>query len=334
MKYKDVGVDIDKAEIFKNKIKHLIRKTYNKSVLTDIGLFGSLYAFPKKGYINPILVSSIDGVGTKTLVAKAMKQHEGIGYDVVSHCANDILAQGARPLFFLDYIGTSKLKNKVCLDLIKGMTKACCEVGCSLIGGETAQMPDVYVKGEYDLVGCIIGIIEKNKIIKGSKIKKRDILIGLKSNGLHTNGFTLARNVLLKKYKIYSYVKSLKTTIGKALLKPHKNYNKDILKLSKIVSIKGLAHITGGGLLDNIPRILPKGLGVSIDQSKWEVLPIYKLIQETGNVPKIDMYRTFNMGIGMVIILDKKYKNIVLKTIKNSYLIGEVVKKKGVAIYG
>jgi len=334
MKYKDAGVDIEKAEIFKKKIKLLIRKTYNNSVLTDIGLFGGLYSLPKSKSKQQILVSSIDGVGTKTKVAQLMGQHEIIGYDVVSHCVNDILAQGARPLFFLDYIGTGKLNNRICLQLIKGMTKACREVGCCLVGGETAQMPDVYVKDEYDLVGCIIGIVEKNKIIDGSRIKKGDLLVGIDSNGLHTNGFTLARKILLNKYKVNTYVKSLKSTIGKSLLKPHKNYSNDILKLAKRINISGIAHITGGGLLDNIPRILPKNLGVCIDQSTWKVPSIFKLIQTTGKVPQNDMYRTFNMGIGMVLIINKKYKNIALKTIKKTRVIGEVSNKKGVKIYG
>lgn len=332
VRYKDTGVDIDKAELFKRQIKSLIQRTYSKPVLADIGLFGGLYEISKTKYKNPVLVSSIDGVGTKTKVAQLMNRHEVIGYDVVSHGANDILAQGAKPLFFLDYIGTGKLDNKISLALIKGMTRACREVGCSLIGGETAQMPDVYAKQEYDLVGCMIGIVDKKNIINGSKIKPGDILIGLESIGLHTNGYTLARNVLLKKYNAKKYSAFLKTTVGDALLKPHKNYCSCVLKLTETIKIKGIAHITGGGLIDNIPRVLPKNTGVVINRNSWKILPIFKLIQKEGKVPKGDMYRTFNMGIGMVLIVNKKDKDRVLKTIKKSRIIGCVVKGKGVTI--
>lgn len=334
MRYKDAGVDIDSAEIFKKKVKLLIRKTFSKSVLTDIGLFGGLYSFPKGRYLQPILVSSIDGVGTKTVVAGLMNKHEVIGYDVVSHGANDILAQGARPLFFLDYIGTGKLDNSICLQLIKGMTKACCETGCSLIGGETAQMPDVYAKGEYDLAGCIIGIVDKKKIIDGSKIKSGDVVIGLQSTGLHTNGYTLARKVLLSKYKVNDYVPLLKTSVGNALLKPHKSYTEEVLNLAEKVTIKGIAHITGGGLIDNIPRILPPNIGIKLDQKCWKIPPIFSLIQRLGNVPRRDMYRTFNMGIGLVVVVNSKDSDNVLKYLKKSSVIGEVIKGKGVKING
>lgn len=332
VRYRDVGVDIDKADVFKKKVKFLIRRTFDKSVLTDIGLFGGLYSFPKSKYSQPILVSSIDGVGTKTIVARLMGRHEVIGYDVVSHGANDILAQGARPLFFLDYIGTGKLDNSVCLQLIQGMTRACREVGCSLIGGETAQMPDVYAQGEYDLVGCIIGIIEKKKVIDGSKIKPGDIVIGLESTGLHTNGYTLARKVLLKRYKIKEYVHSLKTSVGDALLRPHRSYTREILDLAKRVSIKGIAHITGGGLIDNIPRILPPDTGVVLEQGYWNVPAIFTLIENLGDVPKDDMYRTFNMGIGMVLIVSREDSKKALRYLKNAHIIGEVARGKGVEI--
>ncbi len=320
MKYKDAGVDIDKAEVFKRKVKQLVRRTYNKSVLADIGLFGGLYSLPKK-HSQPVLVSSIDGVGTKTIIARLMGEHEVIGYDIVAHGADDILAQGARPLFFLDYIGTAQLDNRIAIQLIKGMVKACRDVGCCLIGGETAQMPDVYRRGEYDLAGCIVGLVERKKIIDGRKIKPGDKIIGLPSTGLHTNGFTLARKVLLKKYRVSSYLPELKTTVGRALLRPHRSYVGQVFRLAQKTGIKGIAHITGGGLIDNIPRILPPGVNAVLDQKCWSVLPVFKLIQRLGRVPVEDMYRTFNMGIGMVLIVDKKAK-------VNGKIIGEVVKGK------
>lgn len=305
MRYADVGVDIDKADIFKKEVKRLVRKTFNKSVLSDIGLFGGLYASGKN-----VLVSTIDGVGTKTMVASLAGQHEVIGYDVVSHASNDIVVQGARPLFSLDYIGTSKLDNRIALQLIKGMVKACSEVGCALIGGETAQMPGVYNEGEYDLVGCMIGVVNRKKLIDGRDIKPGDLVVGLPSNGLHTNGYTLARKVL----------NLGDPAVLKELLKPHKSYSNFILELTKKIKIKGLAHITGGGLVDNIPRILPKGTKVIVNRSAWEMPQIFRLIQRAGNVPDEDMYRTFNMGIGMVIIAEKEEAHKV----GEGFIIGRV----------
>lgn len=302
MRYKDVGVDIDKAEVFKQEVKKLVRRTYHKSVLSDIGNFGGLYSLGKGN----ILTSSIDGVGTKTIVAGMMGQHENIGYDVVSHGANDLVVQGAKPLFCLDYIGTSKLDNRIAVQLIKGMVRACRETGCALIGGETAQMPGVYNKDQYDLVGCVVGIVSRQDLVSGSRIKPGDAVVGLTSTGLHTNGYTLARKVLLSRYGVNDYRAELKTTVGKALLKPHRNYSKFILGLGRRIKIKGMAHITGGGLIDNIPRILPNRTRVVLDQNLWKVLPIFNLIQKLGKVPVDEMYRTFNMGIGMVLIVDKK----------------------------
>lgn len=316
MKYADVGVDIDRAEVFKREIKKMVRKTFNPSVLSDIGLFGGLYGFGK----GTVLVSSIDGVGTKSMIAKIMGRHEVIGYDVIGHGSNDIVVQGARPLFCLDYIGTSKLDHNVAIQLIRGMVKACKDVGCALIGGETAQMPGVYQEDEYDLVGCMIGVVEKNKIINGSKIKPGDVVVGLSSTGLHTNGYSLARKVLLEKHNAHDFIPELKTTIGDALLKPHKSYSKFILELRSKINIKGLAHITGGGLIDNIPRVLPKNAMVVIDRNSWKIPQLFTLMQDWGNVPEDDMYRTFNMGIGMVIIVDKKDAG----KIKGGRIIGHV----------
>jgi len=316
MRYKDAGVDIDKAEVFKKEVKKLVRKTSNKSVLSDIGNFGGLYSQGK----GSILTSTIDGVGTKTIVASIMNQHENIGYDVVSHGANDLVVQGAKPLFCLDYIGTSKLDNRIAVQLIKGMVKACRETGCVLIGGETAQMPGVYNEGQYDLVGCVVGVVSRKNLVDGSRIKPGDVVVGLASTGLHTNGYTLARRALLSHFGVNDYLKELKTTVGKALLMPHRNYSKIILPLLKRVKIKGIAHITGGGLIDNIPRVLPDGVRVVLDQERWQVLPIFKLIQKEGNVPAGEMYRTFNMGIGMVLIMDEKNAG----KIKGGKIIGRV----------
>jgi len=318
MKYSDVGVNIDKAEVFKKEIKKLVRGTYNKNVLSEIGLFGGLYAFGK----DSALVSSIDGVGTKTKVACLTGNHEPIGYDVVSHGSNDIVVQGARPLFFLDYIGTGHLDSEIAVQLIKGMVRACKDIGCALIGGETAQMPGIYVEGEYDLAGCMVGVVEKKKIINGKKIKPRDVVVALASTGLHTNGYTLARKALLEKYDVKDYVKELEMTVGDALLQTHKSYSKFIVDLAEKIDIHGLAHITGGGLIDNIPRVLPKGAKVVIDQSLWLVPALFRLIQETGGVPSDDMYRTFNMGIGMVVIVNEKD----VSKIKNGFVIGTVEK--------
>jgi phosphoribosylformylglycinamidine cyclo-ligase len=316
MRYSDAGVDIDRAEVFKKEIKKMVRRTFNSSVLSDIGLFGGLYGFGK----DTVLVSSIDGVGTKSMIAKMMGKHEVIGYDVIGHGSNDIVVQGARPLFCLDYIGTSKLDHNIAIQLIKGMVKACKDVGCALIGGETAQMPGVYQEEEYDLVGCMVGVVEKNKIINGKKIKPGHVVVGLSSTGLHTNGYSLARKILLEKHDVHHYVPELKTTIGDALLKPHKSYSKFILELRRKIEIKGLAHITGGGLIDNVPRILPENTMVVINKDSWNVPPLFNLIQEWGNVPDDDMYRTFNMGIGMVVIADKKDAD----KIKGGRIIGHV----------
>lgn len=320
MKYKDVGVDIDKAEVFKNEVKRMVRRTFNKSVLSDIGLFGGLYSFSKDN----VLVSTIDGVGTKTMVANLVGDHEGVGYDVISHGANDLVVQGARPLFCLDYIGTSRLDNKIAIQLIKGMVKACRECGCVLIGGETAQMPGVYREGEYDLVGCMVGVVQKKKIITGKAIKPGDVVVGLPSNGLHTNGYTLARKVLLSRYDVTDYIPELKSTVGKALLATHKNYSKYILELVKKINIKGMAHITGGGLIDNIPRVLPKKTRVILDQSMWKIPNLFRLIKYLGKVPLNDMYRSFNMGIGMVVIVSKKDAG----KIKKGFVIGRVEEQK------
>ncbi|MFH1414425.1 MAG: phosphoribosylformylglycinamidine cyclo-ligase [Candidatus Omnitrophota bacterium] len=326
--YKKSGVDIRGADNFKNKIKPLVRKSHHKGVLTDIGSFGGFYRFPKAEYKDPILVSSSDGVGTKLKIADLANKHDTVGIDAVAMNVNDILCSGAKPLFFLDYIAYSKLDQKKLYDLIKGINNGCREAGCSLIGGETAQMPDFYKRGEYDIAGFCVGVVERSKIVDGRGIKRGDIVIGLESSGLHSNGFSLVRRVFSsRELKRWS----------KELLRPTRIYVKPILSLLQEPKtqnlepvIKGIAHITGGAFYDKIARILPKGVGVSIDKESWIVPGIFKLIQKKGNIEDREMYHTFNMGIGMVLIVEPKSVKAVLSHLAafklKSYVIGDVVK--------
>jgi phosphoribosylformylglycinamidine cyclo-ligase len=317
MLYKEAGVDLDRLSLIKKFIKKEAKKTKTPFVLSDIGLFGSL--FELKGYKKPVLVGSVDGVGTKILIAKEMNKHQGIGQDIVNHCVNDILTIGAKPLFFLDYIAFSELNEKVIKEVITGIRKACKKNHLALVGGELAQMPDFYPQGIYDLVGFIIGVCEKEDIIDGKKIKEGDILLGLPSSGLHTNGYSLVRRIF-KKYNIK--INGLKRTLGDELLIPHKSYLKDIFPYLK--EIKGIAHITGGGFYENIKRILPKGISVIIKKNSWQIPKIFKIIQEYGKIPDKEMYRVFNMGIGMVLIVNKNSR--IIEEIKNCKIIGETVK--------
>ncbi|MFH1824926.1 MAG: phosphoribosylformylglycinamidine cyclo-ligase [Candidatus Firestonebacteria bacterium] len=334
--YKKAGIDINMADKAKSRIKSIVRKTFTKGVLSDIGKFGGFFKFDYKKYKSPVLVSSVDGVGTKLKIASLLKKYDTVGLDLVSHCANDILVHGAKPLFFLDYIAMAKTEPKVISEIVKGLATACKFERCALIGGETAQMPDIYKKDDFDLVGLVVGVVEKSKIIDGRNIKAGDKIIGLPSNGLHTNGYTLARKLLLEKagYKINEFIPELKTTLGQELLKPHKSYSKVIFRLMERFTIKGIAHITGGGFLDNIPRILPKNLSVVIKKDSWKVLPIFNLIRKLGNLNDTEMFRTFNMGLGMVVFVSDKDSGQILNYLKRtkeeSYEIGEVVKfKKG-----
>ncbi|MFH1413564.1 MAG: phosphoribosylformylglycinamidine cyclo-ligase [Candidatus Omnitrophota bacterium] len=326
--YKKSGVDIRSANFFKNKIKPLLRKSYREGALSDIGGFGSFFRFPNKEYKDPILVSSSDGVGTKLKIANLANKHDTVGIDAVAMNVNDILCSGAEPLFFLDYIAYSKIDQKVLYSVIRGINNGCREAGCSLIGGETAQMPGFYKRGEYDIAGFCVGVVEKSKIIDGSKIKCSDLVIGLESNGLHSNGFSLARKVFT--------LKELKRR-SKELLRPTRIYVKPILSLLQEPKtqnlepvIKGIAHITGGAFYDKLARIVPKGVGVSIDKESWIVPEIFKLIQKRGNIEDREMYHTFNMGIGMVLIVEPKSVKAVLAHLSSfklkSYVIGEVVK--------
>jgi len=304
MLYKDAGVNIKSAETVLKRIKMLAKKTFNKGVLSEIGSFGGLFDITLLNMKSPVLVSSIDSVGTKVKVASMAGKYRGIGMDMVNHSVNDILTLGAKPLFFLDYFASSKLNPGVLAEIVEGMSAACIENNCALIGGETAEMPGVYKKGEFDLAGTIIGGAEREKLITGKDIKKGDIVIGLPSSGLHTNGFSLARRVFFEElgWKIDKYIPEISDTIGNILLAVHTSYLNIVFPY--LPSIKGIAHITGGGFYDNIVRILPEALNVIITKGKWDIPYIFKLIQKYGNVPEKEMFHTFNMGIGMVIITD------------------------------
>ena len=306
--YRDAGVDIDAANIAKAKIRRLARETFTSNVLTEIGSFGGMFRADFSRMKEPVLVSSADGVGTKLRVAFMTGIHNTVGYDLVSHCVNDILVQGAKPLFFLDYIASGKLIPETIASVIEGLARACKEAGCVLIGGETAEMPGFYHDGEYDVAGFIVGVVDRHLIVDGSRIRPGDVLIGLPSVGLHTNGYSLARKLFFEVagYKADTKVAELGCTAAEELLKPHRSYLRVLEGLLDSGSIKGLAHITGGGLLENIPRILPEGVSAQIDRGSWPVLPMFDLLARIGNVPMSDMYRTFNMGIGMVVIVSSE----------------------------
>ena len=329
--YKKAGVNIEKAEKALSKLKTSIAGTHNKNVLKNIGAFGGFYEFPIRDYKNPILISSTDGVGTKLKVAVLMNKHDTVGQDLVNHCINDIAVCGATPLFFLDYFGCGKLSASVYHDVIMGFVKACQAARLPLIGGETAEMPDVYHPGEYDLVGTIVGVVDKDKIIDGKEIREGDVMIGIASNGLHTNGYSLARKVLFPKFRPNGKVPGMPLTLGKELLKIHLNYFPIIKILREQFSIKGLAHITGGGLYKNTIRIVPEGFLPEFDWNSWEVPAIFQFIQKTGNVPIDDMRQTFNMGIGLVVVADSKdlesIKVMINKNDLNCFHIGKIVAK-------
>ena len=317
--YKAAGVDIDAGNEAVARIKDGVKTTFKPNVLTGLGGFGSLYDLKPimETYDNPVMVQSIDGVGTKTIIARKLKKFDTIGMDLLSACANDILVMGARPLTFLDYIANDKLKPDIIEEIVSGMVKACKETGVSLVGGETAEMPDTYLPGEHDLVGVITGVMEKDKIITGESIKPGDVVLGLPSNGLHTNGYSLARKLFFEigGYGVNDTIPELKKSVGLTLLEPHINYTNHVFAvLDKDINVKGIAHITGGGLVENIPRILPDDCGVEIQKGSWPILPVFDVMQSLGEVDEDEMFRTFNMGIGMAIIIDPLKVNDV-KTI-------------------
>jgi phosphoribosylformylglycinamidine cyclo-ligase len=305
--YALAGVDIDLGNRLKRRIQSLVKPTHGPQVLGKIGGFGGLFRANFPGMRQPVLVASIDGVGTKLKIAFAMNKHETVGADLVNHCVNDVAVLGARPLFFLDYIGCEKLEPKVFQELLRGLSRACRSAGCVLLGGETAQMPGMYRKGEYDLVGCIVGVVDRAKIIDGSKIQRGDVILGLASNGLHTNGYSLARKILFEKMRLKpnSPLPGSTTTVGKELLRVHKNYQPLLAKIPNRL-IKALAHITGGGLIDNLPRILPPNRDAIIETKSWRVPRIFQILQQNGNVDAQEMYQVFNMGLGMVAVVAEK----------------------------
>ena len=324
--YADAGVDIDAANRATEKIKELARTTFNARTLSDIGSFGGMFdgAFP--GMQQPVLVASADGVGTKLKIAFATGTHNTIGRDLVNHCVNDILVQGARPLFFLDYIATGRLSPETIASIIEGVTAGCRENGCVLLGGETAEMPGFYADGEYDVAGFIVGIVDREKIIDGRTIQAGDVVLGLPSAGLHTNGYSLARKLFFETggYKPETFVDELGQTVGNALLQAHLSYLNIIGPLLDAGKIKGLAHITGGGLLENIPRILPEGTSVEIKRGSWPVLPVFELMRRLGTIDESEMFRVFNMGIGMVVICAAEDAPAIRNSFRSCYEIGRV----------
>jgi phosphoribosylformylglycinamidine cyclo-ligase len=331
--YRDAGVDIDAANEAVLRMRDYVRSTFTSCVLTDVGSFGGMFSLAGlSSYQSPVLVSSIDGVGTKLKVAVLVGKHDTIGRDLVNHCVNDILVQGARPLFFLDYIATGKLVPSVVVDVVKGLAEGCREAGCALIGGETAEMPGLYAEGDYDLAGTIVGVVDRPKIIDGSRIEAGDTVVGLASSGLHTNGYSLARRVLLEageqSLSLYEPIPALGRTLSEELLAPHRCYAPALLPLLDEFDIRGMAHITGGGFYDNIPRILPADCSVTIERRNWPIPPIFTLIQERGNVPEPEMYRTFNMGIGFVLIVAPEQAPLLAHRLnsvgESAYILGSV----------
>ncbi len=324
--YRDAGVDIDAANRATEKIRELARATFNARTLSEIGSFGGMFdgAFPEMR--QPVLVASADGVGTKLKIAFATGIHNTIGCDLVNHCVNDILVQGARPLFFLDYIATGKLAPETITSIVEGIANGCRENGCALLGGETAEMPGFYADGEYDVAGFIVGVVDREKIIDGHAIAPGDVVLGLPSVGLHTNGYSLARKLFFEVsgYEAETYLDELDETIGAALLKPHVSYLRTLEGLLDTGMIKGLAHITGGGLLENIPRILPEGTSVEVKRGSWPVLPIFESMRRIGNIEEGEMFRTFNMGIGMVIMCASESKPEIKARLTACYEIGRV----------
>ena len=320
MTYKDAGVDIDEGLKAVDCIKKRLSSMVQHNILSGIGGFGGIIDISDTGIKKPVLVSSIDGVGTKTKIAAKWGSYKGVGRDIVSHCIDDIAVQGAKPLFFMDYIGVSKLKSQLVDELIEGVLEVCEEEGCTLLGGETAEMPGVYVEGEFDIVGCIIGIMEKDNIITGKDIKPGHDIIGITSSGLHTNGYSLARKVLFDSnaFSYDSKPEGLDNYIADELLIPHRCYGKIISSLCEKFSVKGMAHITGGGFVDNIPRVLPDNVNAVINLDTWPVLPIFNVIQQTGNIDKFEMYRVFNMGIGLVVIVENNVTEKALEFINSN----------------
>ncbi len=335
MDYSEAGVDIPAGDAAKRRIKDLARGTFNATVLTEIGAFGGMMRPDFARYREPVLVASTDGVGTKIRVAIAAGVHDSVGYDLVAHCVNDILVQGAVPLFFLDYLALGKMDPVRVEQIVSGFSRACCEFGCPLIGGETAEMPGTYAQDDYDLAGFIVGVVEKEKALPRG-VREGDLLVGLPSDGLHTNGYSLARKVLFEMlgYDVATELPQLGTTVGRALLAPHRSYLAALEPLLERDKLRALVHVTGGGFPGNIPRVLPAGLGVRVRRSAWTVPPLFRLIQKGGAVPDDEMYRTFNMGIGMILVVAPgdlhEVEHSLERRGETSVVIGSVVSGAGV----
>ncbi|MGA7617012.1 MAG: phosphoribosylformylglycinamidine cyclo-ligase [Thermoanaerobaculia bacterium] len=337
--YREAGVDIDAQDEALREVRRVIRDTYKENVLSELGSFGGLYRADFGTAEKPILVSSTDGVGTKLAVAHAMNVHDTVGYDLVCHCVNDILVQGAKPLFFLDYFATGRLRPAVMVDVVRGMARACRENGAALIGGETAEMPGFYPEGTYDIAGFIVGVVDEKNLIDGKKVRQGDVILGLPSAGLHTNGYSLARQILIDRlgHDYQTIVPEIGGKVGEVLLAPHLSYLSPLLPLVEEQTIHALAHITGGGLTDNVPRVLPDDCNARIKAGSWDVPPLFRYLFEKGNVEIEEMFRVFNMGIGMVMILDPEKVSGVIRRLdslrQKYYFIGNVVKGNGVVEY-
>ena len=330
--YADAGVDITRANRTKQRIKYLAHKTFTRGVLSEIGGFGGLFAVDKAKYTDPVLVSSVDGVGTKLKIAFEMDLHSTVGADLVNHCVNDIAVQGAAPLFFMDYLATGTLDPSIAEKVVEGIADACKHNGCALIGGETAEMPGFYPDGEYDLAGFIVGVVEREKIITGKDVQIGDIILGLPSNGLHTNGYSLARKLLFEvaHYSTETYVNEIKNKVGNELMRTHKSYWPASRKLIDAQCVAALAHVTGGGITENLPRVLPRGTAAVIEMGTWPVLPLFEHLQQLGHVPADEMLRTFNMGLGMLLVVPsakfKKAQSVLERVGEKAYTIGRIVK--------
>ena len=327
--YKSAGVDIEAGDETIRRIKSFAKSTFNKNVLSDIGLFGAFYEIDLTEYKHPVMVSSVDGVGTKLKIAFAMNKHNTLGQDLVNHCVNDIAVCGAKPVYFLDYLAFGKLNPDKAEKIIEGFSIACKENGCALIGGETAEMPGIYAEDEYDMSGTIVGIVEKEKVINGKNIDKGDVLLGFASNGLHTNGYSLARKILLEKHSLSEKAPGLDLPLGEELLRVHKSYLKLIFQLKENVCVKGFSHITGGGIVGNTKRILPDGRYLKIDWNSWDVPALFNFIQVEGKISDDEMRKVFNIGIGLIAVVDKNEVEKAVKVSKQSnetpLIIGEIV---------
>ena len=341
MEYKSAGVDIDAGNETVRRIRSLARGTFTPGVLSDIGSFGGLFRFDRDRYQEPVLVSSADGVGTKLKVAFMTGRHDTVGADLVNHCVNDILVQGAEPLFFLDYLATGRLSPTVAEQVVSGVARGCRENGCALIGGETAEMPGFYADGEYDIAGFIVGAVEKSRVIDGRSIVPGDVLIGIPSTGLHTNGYSLARRVLfdVTGWAADTFVDDLGTTVGDALLAPHRSYLSVVRPLLEHRLVKGLAHITGGGITENLPRVLPERCAAEVDRQAWDVPALFQLLQQRGQINRDEMFRAFNMGIGLVIVcaaseVQRVFDLLVRAGESGAVRIGRVVSGAPQVIYG